>query len=175
MGNCAGICKSKILGLKGDIILEKNTNNETGKYLETDNIQKIIYIQKEIKKYLKKVKSSKSKLPKKNKAKTPVKKKKSLSPRKKNKLSKVEKRISNTSKNLPVSQKSKYITYEEDQKDSLLIPTIKTTMMENNNIFMDDAFRHQRSLNQGVNDNDPREGPLQKKEISKNKRRFKFI
>ena len=74
MGNCAGICKSKILGLKGDIILEKNTNNETGKYLETDNIQKIIYIQKEIKKYLKKVKSSKSKLPKKIKQKLQLKK-----------------------------------------------------------------------------------------------------
>jgi len=47
MGNCAGICKSKILGLKGDIILEKNTNNETGKYLETDNIQKIMELEQD--------------------------------------------------------------------------------------------------------------------------------
>ena len=163
MGNCAGICKSKILGLKGDIILDKNTNNETGKNLETDNnnnnIQKIIYLQREIKKFLKKLNSSKPKLPKKSKPKSPV-KKKSLSPRKRLKLSKGEKRISSTSKNLPVSQKSKYITYEEDQKNSLLIPTIKTTIMENNNIFADDAFRHQRRLNPGENDNDPRDGPF---------------
>jgi hypothetical protein len=75
MGNCAGLCKSKLLRLKGDIILEKNSNNETGKYLETDNIQKIIYLQKNVKKYLKKVKSSKPKLPEKTRPKSPTKKK----------------------------------------------------------------------------------------------------
>ena len=48
MGNCGAICKYKILGLKGDIILEKNSNNDTGKYLETEYIQKIIHIQTEI-------------------------------------------------------------------------------------------------------------------------------
>ena len=156
MGNCAGLCKSKLLRLKGDIILEKNSNNETVKYLETDNIQKIIYLQKNVKKYLKKVKSSKPKLPEKTRPKSPT-KKKSISPRKKNKG---VKRINHTSKNLSTSQKNKYITYDEEQKDSLLIPTIKTTIMENNNIFNDDAFRHQRRMNQEQNDNDPRDGPF---------------
>ena len=62
MGNCGAICKYKILGLKGDIILEKNSNNDTGKYLETEYIQKIIHIQKSVKQFLKKKKSSKIKL-----------------------------------------------------------------------------------------------------------------
>ena len=66
MGNCGGICKSKLFGLKGDIIIEKkNSNNDTGKYLETEYIQKIILIQKNVKKYLKKKKIFKKKLNKK--------------------------------------------------------------------------------------------------------------
>ena len=64
MGNCGGFCKLKILGLKGDIILEKNSNNDTGKYLETEQIQKIIYIQKIVKQYLKKKKFTKKNLQK---------------------------------------------------------------------------------------------------------------
>ena len=152
MGNCSGLCKSNLLRLKGDILIEKTSNNETGKYLETESIQKIIYIQKNVKQFLKKVKSSKAKLPKKNRPKSPI-KKRSMSPRKKFRPK--------TSKYLPTSSpKSKYITYEEEQKNSLLIPTIKTTIMNNNNIFADDAFRHQRRLNQVKIDNDPRDGPF---------------
>ena len=155
MGNCSGLCKSNFLRLKGDIIVDKNSNNETGKYLETESIQKIIYIQKNIKQFLKKVKSSKSQLPKKIKPKSPS-KKRTISPKKKFR----PKRINNTSKNLTMQiPNSKYITYNEDQKNSLLVPTIKTTMMDNN-IFQDDAFRHQRRLNQDKNGNDPRDGPF---------------
>ena len=55
MGNCGGLCNNlKVFGGKGDIILEKNSNNDTGKYLETDNAQKIILLQKALKQYLKK-------------------------------------------------------------------------------------------------------------------------
>ena len=71
MGNCGGFCKLKILGSKGDIILEKNSNNDTGKYLETDNAQKIILLQKALKQYLKKKKSSKATLSKKASPKSP--------------------------------------------------------------------------------------------------------
>ena len=54
MGNCGGLCNNlKVFGGKGDIILEKNSNNDTGKYLETDNAQKIILLQKALKQYLK--------------------------------------------------------------------------------------------------------------------------
>ena len=66
MGNCGGLCKSKLFGLKGDIIIEKkNSENDTGKYLETEYIQKIILIQKKVKKFLRKKKIFQKKIPKK--------------------------------------------------------------------------------------------------------------
>ena len=57
MGNCGGICNTTISKLKGDIII--NSEQETGKYYEQKDIKKIIYIQRNIKKYLKKLKCKK--------------------------------------------------------------------------------------------------------------------
>ena len=51
MGNCVGVCNSHLLKLKGDVVIEKNSDNETGKYLETQYIKKVIYIQKSVKQY----------------------------------------------------------------------------------------------------------------------------
>ena len=53
MGNCVGICNSNLLKTKGDVVLEKNSAIETGKYLDTLYIQKVIFLQKYIKKFLK--------------------------------------------------------------------------------------------------------------------------
>ena len=60
MGNCIGICNTNILKLKGDVVLEKNSDGETGKYLETQYIKKVIYLQKSVKQYLRKKQSSKN-------------------------------------------------------------------------------------------------------------------
>ena len=46
MGNCVGICNSNMSKSKGDIIIEKNSDNETGKYLETQYMKKVIYLKK---------------------------------------------------------------------------------------------------------------------------------
>ena len=128
MGNCGSFCNLKIFRAKGDIILDKNNySRETGKYLETESVQKIIFIQKKMREYLKKKKSSKSTFTKKSSPKSP-KHKKPSSQIKRFKSPKNTKK--NTAKNLP---NIKFITYDEDQKDSLLIPTIKTTIMDNNN------------------------------------------
>jgi hypothetical protein len=55
MGNCGSFCNLKIFRAKGDIILDKNNySRETGKYLETESVQKIIFIQKKMREYLKK-------------------------------------------------------------------------------------------------------------------------
>jgi len=57
MGSCLGVCNSNYLKLKGDVIIEKNSDNETGKYLETQYMKKVIYLQKSVKQYLRKIKS----------------------------------------------------------------------------------------------------------------------
>ena len=158
MGNCGGICKSKLFGLKGDIIIEKkNSNNDTGKYLETEYIQKIILIQKNVKKYLKKKKFSKKSL---------IRKKHPNSSKNTKKISNIKKIKSPkkshlTTKNLNSETKSKYITYEEDQKDSLLVPTIKTSILDNNNIFNDYLFHKLGNMDPNNKiENDPRDGPM---------------
>ena len=160
MGNCAAFCNLKIFRAKGDIILEKNNySSETGKYLETESVQKIIFIQKKMRQYLKKKKYAKSTFAKKASPKSP-KHKKSTSQIKRFKSPKNTKK--NTTKILP---NIKFITFDEDQKDSLLIPTIKTTIMDNNNVFNEDAFRQQRRLNNNRDKNgkDPRDGPFDNK------------
>jgi len=160
MGNCAAFCNLKIFRAKGDIILEKNNySSETGKYLETESVQKIIFIQKKLRQYLKKKKYAKSTFAKKASPKSP-KHKKSTSQIKRFKSPKNTKK--NTTKNIP---NIKFITFDEDQKDSLLIPTIKTTIMDNNNVFNEDAFRQQRRLNNNRDKNgkDPRDGPFDNK------------
>ena len=161
MGNCGAICKYKFLGLKGDIILEKNSNNDTGKYLETEYIQKIIHIQKSVKQFLKKKKSSKIKLHRKASPKSP--KHKRSTQQKKSKLKKSTKSLNSPTKNASQTPQTKYITYDEDQKNTLLIPTINSELF-NINLFNEDAFRQQKiSLNQNQNTNDPRDGPFDNK------------
>ena len=58
MGNCGGICTSNLTKMKGDIVITSNYE-ETGKYLEEKEVTKIIFLQKEIKKFLIKIKSRK--------------------------------------------------------------------------------------------------------------------
>ena len=53
MGSCVGICNLKMIKSNGDIIIEKSSENETGKYLETQYMKKVIYLQKNVKEYLK--------------------------------------------------------------------------------------------------------------------------
>ena len=66
-----------------------------------------------------------------------------------------------TTKNLNSETKSKYITYEEDQKDSLLVPTIKTSILDNNNIFNDYLFHKLGNMDPNNKiENDPRDGPM---------------
>ena len=60
MGNCVGICNTNVSKGKGDVIIERGSENETGKYLDTQYIKKVIYIQKSVKKYLKKIKSERN-------------------------------------------------------------------------------------------------------------------
>ena len=58
MGNCGNICTRNISKIKADIIIN-TLDKETDKYLEPNNIKKIIFLQKFIKKYLKKIKTKK--------------------------------------------------------------------------------------------------------------------
>ena len=157
MGNCVGICNSKILKLKGDLILEKNSYNETGKYLETQYIKKVIYIQRNVKQYLRKLKSSKNVIdkPKNEKTKNAQNDKKVKSKQQKNST----KEVKSSKKSKKNDKNNKYITYEEDKSDSLLIPTISTPLMENN-IFNDDPFRNKKRSNLNKIENDPRDGPF---------------
>lgn len=59
MGNCAGICNSNLLKLQGDIIIKSSSEQETNKFLEQNDIKKIIYLQRAIKKFLKRKKIKK--------------------------------------------------------------------------------------------------------------------
>ena len=133
MGHCVGICNSNLLKGKGDIIVEKGSENETGKYLDTQYIKKVIYIQKSIKKYLKRIKSSKNldnKVKKENAHNSPSSKK-----IKSSKQAKDSPKESKSKKSKKSDKDNKYITYEEEQADSLLVPTVNTPLMENN-IFL---------------------------------------
>ena len=153
MGNCIGICNSNLAKAKGDVVIEKNSENETGKDLETQYLKKVIFLQKNIKNYLKKIKSIKNTD---NKTKNPQSNKKSKSskqPKESTKDSKSAKKSKKSDKN------NKYITYEEDQAESLLVPTINTHLMDNN-IFNDDPFRNGKRSNLNKIENDPRDGPF---------------
>ena len=59
MGICTGICNTNLSKLKGDIIIKSNFEQETGKYLEENDMKKVIFLQRYIKKFLKKRKSQK--------------------------------------------------------------------------------------------------------------------
>ena len=142
---------------KGDIIVEKGSENETGKYLDTQYIKKVIYLQKSVKKYLKKIKSSKNldnKVKKENAHNSPSSKK-----IKSSKQTKDSPKESKSKKSKKSDKDNKYITYEEEQADSLLVPTVNTPLMENN-IFNDDPFRNKKRSNLNKIENDPRDGPF---------------
>ena len=161
MGSCLGVCNSNYLKLKGDIIIEKNSDNETGKYIETQYMKKVIYLQKSVKQYLMKIKSRQKinnnikenakDLNSSNKNSPRSKKNKSTKPP--NSPSKKKKKNDKNDKN------NKYITYDEDQSDSLLVPKINTALMDNN-IFNDDPFRNKKRSNLNKIENDPRDGPF---------------
>ena len=160
MGNCTGICKENLLKLNGDVILDQNKVVETGKYLEAIYLKKIIFLQRYIKQYLKKKKykknsdDSKKKTTPKKDSPTSKKIKSTKQPdNSPNKGQKSPKKSKKTDKN------NKYITYDEDQADSLLIPTINTHLMDNN-IFNDDPFRNKKGSNLNKIENDPRDGPF---------------
>ena len=110
MGNCIGICNSNLLKAKGDIIIEKNSENETGKDLETQYLKKVIFLQKSIKKYLKKKKLKNNNNKGKNTQNT-KKIKSSQQPKESIKDAKSSK------KSLKIDKNNKYITYEEDQAE----------------------------------------------------------
>ena len=149
MGNCGNICNTNISKLKGDIILN-SVEQETEKYL--DQTDKLIFIQRNIKKYLKKIKNKK-----KLKFKTNDKNgKKSSIPNEK------EQKMDKGNKNM--KKNNKYITYDEEEpSNEFLIPTINTPLMEKN-IFENDPFRNKNRSNQKNNNenniNDPRDGPM---------------
>ena len=135
--------------------MEKNSDEETGKYLETHYIKKVIFLQKYIRKYLTKIKTPKNITDKKSEKNSPSAKKIKTSKQTKvsTKESKKPNKIDKNNKN------NKYITYEEDQADSLLVPTINTHLMDNN-IFNDDPFRNKKRSNLNKIENDPRDGPF---------------
>ena len=156
MGNCAGICNSNLLKLQGDIIIKSSSEQETNKFLEQNDIKKIIYLQRAIKKFLKR-KKSKRKMKIKNKNNN-------------NNINNSGKKVKQT-KDIPTknnkasknSKKNKFITYDEEPTCELLIPTINTPLMEKN-IFNDDPFRKKNRSNkpngENNNINDPRDGPM---------------
>ena len=159
MGNCVGICKTKLLKSKGDIVLEKISEVETGKYLETQYIKKIIFLQKYIRRFLIKIKTSKKVIKKNEKTKNSSSPKKTK-PSKQGKSSTKEAKEGKASKkSIKNDKNNKYITYDEDQTDSLLVPTINTHLMDNN-IFNDDPFRNKKRSNINKIENDPRDGPF---------------
>ena len=57
MGNCSGICNSKIIKPKNDVLISNEP--DTGNYYEQNDMKKIIYLQKFFRKYLKKIKTKK--------------------------------------------------------------------------------------------------------------------
>jgi len=152
MGNCAGICNTNLLKLQGDIIIKSSSEQETNKFLEQNDMKKIIFLQRAIKRFLKR-KKSKRKIKMKNKNNNNISKK-------------VKQTKDNPTKNNKVpksSKKNKYITYDEEPTCELLIPTINTPLMEKN-IFNDDPFRKKNRSNKPIgennNTNDPRDGPM---------------
>ena len=160
MGNCAGICNQKFLKYKGDVILISQ-NQETGNYLEQNNLKKIIYLQNAIRKYLKGIK---------NKKKLTILKNIShnnsiqLQSEKDLKISKDWQVKSNKNTNTKSSKnKSKYIAYDEEPTtNEFLIPTITTPLLEKK-IFNGDPFRKKECRNKSINSenkNDPRDGPI---------------
>ena len=60
MGNCGGICNKNNIKSRGDIILTSQ-EQETGKYYDNNDMKKIVFLQKSIRKYLRKQKSKKAK------------------------------------------------------------------------------------------------------------------
>jgi hypothetical protein len=57
MGNCGGICNRNLLKNKGDIIISQE--QETGQYLDQNDMKKLIYLQGYVKKFLKRIKAKK--------------------------------------------------------------------------------------------------------------------
>ena len=55
MGNCSDICNSKVIKSKNDVVISNEP--DTGNYYEQNDMKKIIYLQKFIRKYLKKNKN----------------------------------------------------------------------------------------------------------------------
>ena len=161
MGSCIGLCNSNYVKIKGDIPVEKNSENETGKYIETQYMKKVIYLQKSVKQYLRKIKNKQEYYNKKEVINEVISSNKSSPSSKKNRQTKKENSSSKKNKkNDKINDKnSKYITYDEEQSDSLLVPKIKTSLM-NNNIFNDDPFRNKNRSNLNKIENDPRDGPF---------------
>ena len=56
MGNCGGICNRNLLKSKGDVIISEQ---ETGQSLDQNDMKKLIYLQRAIKNFIKRVKSKK--------------------------------------------------------------------------------------------------------------------
>ena len=137
MGNCGGICNRNLLKSKGDVIISEQ---ETGQSLDQNDMKKLIYLQRAIKNFIKRV-ISKKKLNKIKKLSNNNRNKMTLPQSDKElKLSKDSPKKSNKSK----KSKNKYITYDEEPTtNELLIPTVNTPLMDNN-IFNDDPFRKKK-------------------------------
>lgn len=61
MGNCGGVCTQNISKLKGDIIMEKLISEKVTSNCPINyNIQKVTYLQRKIKKFLKRKKGQKA-------------------------------------------------------------------------------------------------------------------
>ena len=161
MGNCFGICNSKINQAKNDIIISKEL--DTRSYYEQNDIKKIIFIQNYFRNFLKKIHLKKklkftSKILDNNYKKT-------TQPQSDKDIKysyESTSKIMNSSKkqkNNDSINKSKYIIYDElPTVNELLIPTVNTPLIENK-IFNDDPFR-KKNNNKNTDINDPRNGPM---------------
>ena len=142
MGNCGNACINNISKIKGDITVN-TSDNQTKKYLEPNYMKKIIFLQKFIKKYLKKIKSKKKYFIKNKNNNIYANLKQSVSQSQKEIKLKLKllnystKKPKNSSK--VYNKNIKYITYDEESTSELLIPTVNAPLIERN-IFKDDPF-----------------------------------